>query len=80
MVIVLVYYNKENTQNKQRINLDITKENIQTFFYEFPQGLELNEGIDYELFFEVFDNDGVFGSKKTKSKTFSYRKKTNEEV
>ena len=76
----LVYYDERSPQEQRTFDLQITKENIQTFFYQFPDGLELQEGTDYELFFQVFDNDGVNGNKKSKSKTFSYRKKTIKEI
>ena len=76
----IVYYNDENPQNKKTFDLQISKENIQTFFYQFPEGLDLQKGINYELFFQVFDNDAVNGNKKTKSKVFNYRQKTNDEV
>ena len=58
----------------------MTKENIQFFSYEFPKGWELEGGVSYELFFQVYDNDGVNGSKYKKSQIFTYRKKTKEEV
>ena len=76
----LVYYDDENPQSIKTLDLQITKENIQTFFYQFPDRLELKEGIHYEFYFEVFDNDAVNGNKKSKSKVFNYRKKTNKEV
>ncbi|WP_218597887.1 DUF4175 family protein [Polaribacter sp. NJDZ03] len=76
----LVYYNEGHPQSQNKFELSITKENIQTFFYQFPDGLNLEAGINYELYFEVFDNDAVNGSKKTKTKVFNYRQKTTDEV
>jgi len=76
----LVYYNEANAAIKQKVNLQIKKQNIQTFFYQFPNGLNLENGINYEFFFKVFDNDAVNGSKSAKSKIFNYRQRTNEEV
>ena len=76
----LVYYDAQNPQAQNTFDLQITKENIQTFFYQFPNGLALKSGINYELFFQVFDNDAVNGNKKTKSNVFNYRNKTKEEV
>ena len=76
----LVYYNQENPNTKERKNLSLSKENIQTFFYQFPGDLKLKEGIDYELYFQVSDNDAVNGRKKAISKKFSYRQKTEEEI
>jgi hypothetical protein len=76
----LVYYNEETPEKKQNFNIEITKQNIQTFFYQFPNGLNLQKGTNYELYFQVFDNDAVNGNKKVKSKVFSYRQKTEYEV
>ncbi|TMM30373.1 hypothetical protein FDT66_06320 [Polaribacter aestuariivivens] len=76
----IVYYDAINPQNQQTFNLEISRENIQTFFYQFPNGLNLKPGINYELFFEVFDNDAVNGNKKAKSKVFNYRQKTTQEI
>lgn len=76
----LVYYNEETPEIFKVLELPINKESIQTFFYQFPDQLNLTEGIDYELFFRVFDNDAVNGKKKAISKKFSYRQKTEEEI
>ncbi|WP_026776166.1 DUF4175 family protein [Polaribacter sp. Hel_I_88] len=76
----LIYYDEENIEGKQQFNLQISKQNIQTFFYQFPEGLNLKKGVNYEMYFQVFDNDGVNGNKSAKSKVFNYRQKTEDEV
>lgn len=76
----LVYYDEDKPNKKKCFKLPINNQNIQTFFYQFPDGLELNKGINYEIYFQVFDNDGVNGNKSTKSKVFNYRQKTEDEV
>ena len=76
----IVYYDDENPASKSTFDLQISKENIQTFFYQFPDGLNLKEGTNYQVFFQVYDNDVVNGSKKAKSKIFTYRQKTEVEV
>ncbi len=43
-----------------------------SFKYDFPNGLSLDEGVDYEYYFEVRDNDPFFGFKKTKSKVYNF--------
>ncbi|SDS52589.1 protein of unknown function [Polaribacter sp. KT25b] len=75
-----VYYDEQNSNNLQKFDLQINKENIQTFFYQFPDGLNLKTGINYEMYFQVFDNDAVNGNKRAKSTIFKYRQKTEEEV
>ena len=75
----LVLYEEGRPQKQQKVDLQITNNNIQTFFYQFPDGLKLQKGINYQFFFQVFDNDAIHGGKKTASTTFTYRKKTTEE-
>ena len=76
----LVYYDKANSVNKKMHDFQLSKELVQSFYFQFPEGLNLEQGVNYELFFQVFDNDGVNGSKQTKTKTFEYRQKTLIEV
>lgn len=59
--------------------IDAGNSDFEEFFYVFPQGILLEEGHSYELYFEVFDNDGISGPKKTKSRSFTYRYMTQEE-
>jgi len=76
----LIYYDEVSPENQQVYVLNVSRENVQTFFYNFPDGLNLKEGINYEIFFQVFDNDGVNGKKKATSRKFNYRQKTSEEI
>ena len=76
----IVYYDKSNSQNIESKIITINKENIQTFYFEFPGDLNLKDGINYELYFQVYDNDIINGSKKALSKKFSYRQKSEEEI
>ena len=76
----IVYYEESNPQDQKVCAIGITKADIQTFFYLFPDSLSVNKGVNYELFFEVYDNDMVNGNKKAKSAVFKYREKTNEEL
>lgn len=76
----LIYYDEDNSEQKKQFDIQINKQNIQTFFYQFPDGLDLQQGINYEFYFQVFDNDEVNENKKVKSKVFNYRQKTEDEV
>jgi hypothetical protein len=76
----VVLYEEESPQNKQQVSLQITDSNIQTFFYQFPDGFTLQNGTNYQFFFQVFDNDAVNGCKKATSQMFYFRKKTLQEV
>lgn len=76
----LIYYDEETPNIKQSIDIQINRVNIQTFFYDFPKDVNLKKGINYELYFQVYDNDGVNGNKSAKSTVFKYRQKTNDEI
>ncbi|MDG2195062.1 MAG: hypothetical protein P8K77_09520 [Polaribacter sp.] len=76
----VVYYNEAYPAIKQTKELPLkTKEN-QLFYFQFPGDLKVKEGVNYALFFQVFDTDAIHGSKKSKSKVFTHRRKTEEEV
>ena len=76
----LVYFDADNPQNVKRHTLPIAAANVQTFFYQFPEGVDLRRGLKYELYFEVFDNDGIHGAKTAKSTVFKYQQKTEDEL
>jgi hypothetical protein len=76
----MVYYDEDTPQDLKTVMLPISKSNIQTFFYQFPEGLKLKSGTNYELFFEVYDNDAINGNKKAKSKVYNYRQKTKDKI
>ncbi|PKP14117.1 MAG: hypothetical protein CVU08_01990 [Bacteroidetes bacterium HGW-Bacteroidetes-3] len=76
----MVYYDKKSPKVLKTHLISVEKSVISDFYYVFPEGISLEEGVDYELYFEVFDNDAVNGSKSSKSKIFSYYKKTESEI
>ena len=75
----LVYYPSENETNKTVKNIPISSSNFDEFLTAFPNNLEIEAGIPYDLYFEVFDNDAVNKNKSTKSSVFTYRKRTKDE-
>ncbi|PHR73232.1 MAG: hypothetical protein COA67_03455 [Lutibacter sp.] len=76
----LVFYDINNKASVKKHPLKINNSSFEEFYYIFPEGIELIDGVDYEMYFEVSDNDEVNGIKKSKSKLFSYYKKTEKEV
>jgi len=76
----LVVYDKDKPSVLNRLNIPIQQLNFEQFYYVFPKGIALRDGIEYELYFEVFDNDAVNGKKSTRSKLFRYYKKTEDEL
>lgn len=75
----LVYYPVDNIQNKLFKILPISKSNISDFTTVFPNNLNIQPGIPYELYFQVFDNDFFHNFKSVKSNIFTYRKRTKDE-
>ena len=75
----LVYYPSENEKNKQFESIPISNSNIADFITAFPNNLNIEEGVPYELYFQVTDNDRVNRFKSSKSSLFTYRKRTKDE-
>lgn len=75
----LVYYPSDNEKEKVKETIPISTSNFDEFISVFPNQLNLIEGISYDLYFEVFDNDALNNYKSTKSNVFSYRKLTQDE-
>ena len=76
----LVYYDRQNPSEQFIYTIEVNTSSFEDFYYVFPDGITLNEGIDYEMYFEVFDNDAILGSKSSKSNTFHYYNKTEGEL
>ena len=77
--LLIRYYPKEAPKNMQSAVLPV-KGSVDSFVYSFPNGLQVTEGVAYEYYFEVFDNDAINHFKSTKSMVFSYRLATQTEV
>ncbi len=75
----IVYYPAES-DTKQYEEISISKGNVDQFIYAFPNNLDLQEGVNYEYYFEVFDNDAIHRFKSTKSTIYSFVKLTDDEL
>ncbi len=75
----LVYYSYDDQENKRTQNIPISQSTFDEFIYSFPDDLDLKDGVDYEFYFEVFDNDVIHKYKSTKSQVFNFRKFTSKE-
>lgn len=75
----LVYYPSKDEERKSIQKMPIAAGNFDEFVTAFPNNLDLEEGVNYELYFQVFDNDAIHNYKSTKSNVFTYRKLTQEE-
>jgi hypothetical protein len=75
----LVYYPTDDEAKKSIEPIIISKSNFSEFVCAFPNQLNLEDGVSYQLYFEVYDNDAFHNYKRTKSSVFSYRKRTKDE-
>ncbi|OBQ51962.1 hypothetical protein JJL45_02955 [Tamlana sp. s12] len=76
----MVYYPSNDESAKQFVALPFSNSNVSEFVTAFPNNLNIEAGISYDLYFQVIDNDAVNGFKSVKSQVFNYRKRTNEEA
>ncbi|TYA74171.1 DUF4175 family protein [Seonamhaeicola marinus] len=75
----LVYYPVEDEANKSIKEITFNNSNVTEFLSAFPDDINVLEGVAYNLYFQVRDNDYLNGYKSAKSKVFSYRKRTKAE-
>ncbi|HET8838562.1 MAG TPA: DUF4175 family protein [Flavobacteriaceae bacterium] len=75
----LVYYPINNPSEIHKKPISIPGTSFAEFLSAFPDTLQLEKGVSYEFYFQVFDNDGVHGAKRTKSRIFNFRKPTDSE-
>ncbi|WP_047417692.1 hypothetical protein [Cellulophaga sp. Hel_I_12] len=68
--ISLVYFETDRPDKIIKVPLNTIGGVTDSFYYTYPSGMDLQENIPYSFYFEVVDNDGVNGSKATKSNTF----------
>ena len=75
----IVYYVKDKPQTIKRGNIAVKSAVYDQFIFAFPSALPVEQGVSYEYYFEVFDNDAIHNHKSTKSSVFSNRIGTDEE-
>lgn len=75
--LFVVYYPKGNVVQSKKGVLPLKNGTVDQFIYSFPNGLSLDKGLEYEYYFEVFDNDAVNGLKGSKSNVYLHYELTN---
>ncbi|WP_298144959.1 hypothetical protein [Flavobacterium sp.] len=75
----IVYYPTGKPQEERRFNFSTKSGLYDRFVFTFPSTLPVVEGVSYEYYFEIFDNDGVNGAKSARSEVFSQRILTTDE-
>ena len=75
----LVYYPEQEIDAKKVIPLPVKTTAFAEFVSVFPNQVDILPGVVYNVFFEVYDNDELHNKKRTKSRVFTYRKRTTSE-
>ena len=75
----IIYYPKDAPNSPKRGILAVKKDIYDQFVFSFPSKLPVEEGVSYEYYFEIFDNDAIHNFKSTKSSVFSNRIETTSE-
>ena len=76
----LVYFPEGDEKQAKTQALPLNKTNFDQFTFTFPGNISLDEGVSYEYYFEVFDNDAIHNNKSSKSGIYSFRKLTKNEL
>ncbi len=75
----IVYYPKSKPNEVKRGTIAVKKEIYDQFVFAFPSNLTIQDGVAYEYYFEIFDNDAPHNYKSSKSAVFSHRESTEVE-
>ncbi|MFN8274498.1 MAG: hypothetical protein U0X58_06410 [Flavobacteriaceae bacterium] len=75
----IVYYEIGKPQTARRGTIPVKNDLYDRFVFSFPSQLQVEEGVTYEYYFEIFDNDAVHHFKSSKSSVFSNRVATESE-
>lgn len=75
----VVYYPKDKPNLAKRGTIAVKRDVYDQFVFAFPSNLPVEEGVSYEYYFEIFDNDALHNFKSTKSSVFSNRIATETE-
>ena len=69
----VVYYDVAKPNVIFRKLIPFKNKLVDQFIYSFPDGITLRPGIDYDYYFEVFDNDAINGKNHLNLLFFSQR-------
>ena len=75
----IVYYPKNKPTEIKKGIIPIKTDVYDRFIFKFPSNLVIADGIPYEFYFEVFDNDAPHGFKSARSSVFAHREDTQTE-
>ena len=77
--LAVVYYPKDNPNAAKRGTIAVKRDIYDQFVFAFPSNLPVEQGVSYDYYFEISDNDALHNFKTTKSSVFSNRIETDVE-
>ncbi|WP_035141676.1 glutamyl-tRNA synthetase [Flavobacterium daejeonense] len=75
----IVYYESNKPKTAKRGTIAVKQNTYDQFIFAFPANLPVQDGVTYDYYFEVFDNDVLHNFKSSKSAIFSNRIKSQQE-
>jgi hypothetical protein len=75
----IVYYESGKPLNAKRGTITVKHDTFDQIVFNFPDNLDVEKGINYDFYFEVFDNDAIHHFKSSRSTVFSSRILSDEE-
>ncbi len=76
----IVYYPKANPNKSKRFNIAVKPAVFDQFVFSFPSNLPVDAGVDYDFYFEIFDNDAIHNYKSSRSAVFSDKVLSETEI
>lgn len=75
----IIYYPINDPGAEIKVPLVLAKSNYDEFINVFPANLDLLDGVGYEVYFRVTDNDKINNYKSKNSQVFSYKQLSKDE-
>ncbi|WP_366185755.1 hypothetical protein [Flavobacterium ovatum] len=75
----IVFYEHNKEASAKRGTIPLKGKTVDQFVFSFPANLPVQQGVVYDYYFEVFDNDVLHNYKSAKSTVFSNRIATEDE-
>ncbi|PVX45863.1 hypothetical protein C8C85_1670 [Flavobacterium sp. 103] len=75
----IVYYESGKPLSAKRGTIAVKHDTFDQIVFNFPSNLDVEKGVNYDFYFEVFDNDAIHHFKSSRSTVFSNRILSDEE-
>ncbi|MEA1786470.1 DUF4175 family protein [Arenibacter sp. GZD96] len=76
----VVYFPEGLSEEAKQLVLRRPVGTVDSFYYAFPDNMDIEADTTYEFYFEVTDNDGIRGGKASRTEVFKQRIYTDKEL